>query len=134
MSRLEHASAEAALGAQLRSSGLLAEAGEHLTRALELAEVCSAGSVSSFVRTELAEAGVEPSVERPSGLVTLTDTQRRVAALAASGQSEREIAQAMFVTPSAVDYQLGDVYRKLGVSSRDELAVALGASSGGEGG
>jgi DNA-binding CsgD family transcriptional regulator len=31
----------------------------------------------------------------------------------------------MFVTPNAVDFQLGDVYRKLGISSRDELASAL---------
>jgi DNA-binding SARP family transcriptional activator/DNA-binding CsgD family transcriptional regulator len=124
-SRLEHARALAALGAQLRRSGLAAEAHDHLTRALELAEVLSAGSVASFARSELVASGVEPSVERPSGVRALTDTQRRVAALAASGQSEREIAQAMFVTPSAVDYQLGDVYRKLGVSSRDELALAL---------
>jgi DNA-binding CsgD family transcriptional regulator len=70
---------------------------------------------------------VEPSVEAPSGIRALTDTQRRVAALAAEGHSEREIAQAMFVTPNAVDFQLGDVYRKLGVSSRDELALALAA-------
>lgn len=74
---------------------------------------------------ELVESGVETSVEAPSGLRALTDTQRRVALLAAEGQSEREIAQAMFVTPNAVDFQLGDVYRKLGISSRDELALAL---------
>jgi DNA-binding CsgD family transcriptional regulator len=53
-----------------------------------------------------------------------------VAALAAEGHSERDIAQAMFVTPNAVDFQLGDVYRKLGVSSRDELALALAVASG----
>ncbi len=80
----------------------------------------------TLARAELLESGVEPSVEAPSGLRALTDTQRRVAVLAAEGRSEREIAQAMFVTPNAVDFQLGDVYRKLGVSSRDELALALG--------
>jgi DNA-binding CsgD family transcriptional regulator len=124
-SRLEHARALAALGAQMRRSGLPEEAHDQLTRALELAEVCGAGSVSELVRAELVESGVEPSVEAPSGLRALTDTQRRVAVLAAEGRSEREIAQAMFVTPNAVDFQLGDVYRKLGVSSRDELALAL---------
>jgi DNA-binding SARP family transcriptional activator/DNA-binding CsgD family transcriptional regulator len=127
-SRLEHARALAALGAALRRDGLPEEASEHLTRALELAEVCGAGSVSSFARAELVESGVEPSVEAPSGIHALTDTQRRVAVLAAEGHSEREIAQAMFVTPNAVDFQLGDVYRKLGVRTRDELALALAGS------
>jgi DNA-binding CsgD family transcriptional regulator len=125
-SRLEHARALAALGAQLRRSGLPEEAHEQLIRALELAEVCGAGSVSGFARAELIESGVEPSVEAPSGLRALTDTQRRVAVLAAEGRSPREIAQAMFVTPNTVDFQLGDVYRKLGISSREELAGALG--------
>src|SRR3954471_74092 len=117
-SRLELARALAALGAALRSS-------DHLVRALELAEICGAGSVSSFARAELEECGVEASVEAPSGIDALTDTQRRVAAFAAEGRTEREIAQAMFVTPNTVDFQLGDVYRKLGVSSREELASAL---------
>ncbi|MEA2423373.1 MAG: hypothetical protein QOF55_2472, partial [Thermoleophilaceae bacterium] len=124
-SRLEYARAQASLGAALRRSELPEEARGHLTRALELAEVCGAGSVAGFARAELVASGVEPGVEAPSGLRALTDTQRRVAALAAEGRSEREIAQAMFVTPNAVDFQLGDVYRKLGISSRDELALAL---------
>jgi DNA-binding CsgD family transcriptional regulator len=124
-SRLEHARALAALGAALRRGGGAAEARERLTHALELAEVCGAGSVSAFARAELVASGVEPSVEAPSGIRALTDTQRRVAALAVEGHSERDIAQAMFVTPNAVEFQLDDVYRKLGVSSRDELALAL---------
>jgi DNA-binding CsgD family transcriptional regulator len=82
--------------------------------------------VAALARAELLGAGVEPSVQAPSGVHALTDTQRRVAVLAAEGHSEREIAQAMFVTPNAVDFQLGEVYRKLGVRSRDELALALG--------
>jgi DNA-binding CsgD family transcriptional regulator len=124
-SKLEHARALAALGAQLRRSDVVEEAQPKLVRALELAEVCGAGSVAAFARAELSASGVSPSVSAPSGLHALTDTQRRVAALAAEGHSEREIAQAMFVTPNTVDFQLGDVYRKLGVSTRSELASAL---------
>jgi DNA-binding SARP family transcriptional activator/DNA-binding CsgD family transcriptional regulator len=117
-SRLELARALAALGAA-------EQAHEHLVRALELAEICGAGSVASIVRERLEASGVDANVAAPAGLEALTDTQRRVAALAAEGMSEREIAQAMFATPSAVGFQLGDVYGKLGVSSRDELAAAL---------
>jgi DNA-binding SARP family transcriptional activator/DNA-binding CsgD family transcriptional regulator len=120
-SRLELARALGVLGAAEASS-------DHLVRALELAEICGAESIASFARAELEKAGLEPSVQAPSGVHALTDTQRRVAALAAEGLSEREIAQAMFATPNAVGFQLGDVYRKLGVSSRDELATALGGA------
>jgi DNA-binding CsgD family transcriptional regulator len=44
--------------------------------------------------------------------------------------SEREIAHALFVTPTAVDFQLGDVYRKLGEGSRDELALVPAGERG----
>ena len=117
-SRLELARSLAALGAA-------ENAHEHLVRALELAEICGAGSVASFARERLEASGVDASAATPTGVDALTDTQRRIAELAAGGMSEREVAQAMFVTPIAVDSQLSDVYRKLRVSSRDELAAAL---------
>jgi DNA-binding CsgD family transcriptional regulator len=121
-SRLELARALAALGAA-------DEDADHLVRALELAEICGAGSVAAFAREQLEASGVEADVVAPAGIEALTDTQRRVAALAAEGLSEREIAQATFATPNAVAFQLGDVYRKLGLSSRDELAAALAAGA-----
>ena len=67
-SKLEHARALAALGAELRRSDLMEESRSHLTRALELAEVCGAGSVATFARAELEASGVSPSVAAPSGL------------------------------------------------------------------
>jgi DNA-binding NarL/FixJ family response regulator len=51
-----------------------------------------------------------------------------VAAFAADGQSNRDIAQALFVTPKTVEVHLSNAYRKLGIRSRRELASALGAS------
>jgi DNA-binding CsgD family transcriptional regulator len=56
---------------------------------------------------------------------SLTETERRVAALAAAGRAERDIAQELFVTPKAIEVQLGNVLRKLGASSQRELALAL---------
>jgi DNA-binding CsgD family transcriptional regulator len=44
----------------------------------------------------------------------------------ASGLSNREVAEALFVTKKAVEFHLGNVYRKLGVTSRDQLAEGLG--------
>jgi Bacterial regulatory proteins, luxR family len=50
----------------------------------------------------------------------------RVAELAADGQSNPEIAQALFVTRKTVETHLGHVYRKLDISGRAELRRALG--------
>jgi DNA-binding CsgD family transcriptional regulator len=45
--------------------------------------------------------------------------------MAASGMTNREIADALVVTPKAVGWHLRHVYRKLGVSNRHEIAAAL---------
>jgi DNA-binding CsgD family transcriptional regulator len=59
----------------------------------------------------------------------LTVSERRVAELAADGQSNPEIAQALFVTRKTVETHLGRVYRKLDISGRGELPRALAEES-----
>ncbi|MGB8876034.1 MAG: helix-turn-helix transcriptional regulator, partial [Solirubrobacteraceae bacterium] len=59
------------------------------------------------------------------GPESLTPSERRIAELAATGQSNREIAQALFVTPKTVEYHLRNTYRKLDIQNRQELAEAL---------
>jgi DNA-binding NarL/FixJ family response regulator len=56
---------------------------------------------------------------------TLTVSERRVADLAASGMSNRQIAQQLFVTVKAVEWHLSNVYRKLGIRSRTRLPAVL---------
>ncbi len=124
-SRLEYARALAALGRQLRATGLPEEARDHLLEALEVSEIVGADGLAGELRVELVEIGVEPGVAAPTGVRALTEAERRVAALAAEGRTQREIAEALYVTPHTVDLQLGDVYRKLGISSSEELAPAL---------
>jgi DNA-binding NarL/FixJ family response regulator len=60
-----------------------------------------------------------------SGLESLTPSERRVAQMAAEGPTNREIAQALFVTPKTVEVHLSSVYRKLKISSRSQLPDAL---------
>jgi DNA-binding CsgD family transcriptional regulator len=48
-----------------------------------------------------------------------------VTRLAAEGLTNRQIAQALFVTTKTVEMHLGHAYAKLGVKRRDELAAAL---------
>ncbi|WPB87988.1 helix-turn-helix domain-containing protein [Streptomyces malaysiensis] len=55
----------------------------------------------------------------------MTDAERRVAALAAAGQTNREIAEQLFVTASTVEQHLTSVFRKLGVKGRKQLPTAL---------
>ena len=59
------------------------------------------------------------------GVGSLTPSELRIAELAASGQSNREISQALFVTPKTVEYHLRNAYRKLDISGRHELASVL---------
>jgi DNA-binding CsgD family transcriptional regulator len=62
----------------------------------------------------------------------LTPTERRIAVLAAEGRTNREIADAMFVTVKTVEANLSRAYHKLGIASRRELrgASALRAATG----
>ena len=50
--------------------------------------------------------GVEPASAMPHGVNALTASERRVAALAAAGRAEREIAQELFVTPRMIEIKL----------------------------
>jgi DNA-binding CsgD family transcriptional regulator len=59
----------------------------------------------------------------------LTASERRVADLAAGGQTNRDIAQILYVTPKTVEVHLSNAYRKLGIGSRRELARALEGST-----
>jgi DNA-binding CsgD family transcriptional regulator len=60
-----------------------------------------------------------------TGPDALTPAERRVAALAAGGQSNSEIASQLFLAKKTVEGHLARVYRKLGVPSRQELAEHL---------
>ena len=126
--RLEHAKALAALGAALNRAQRAEAAREPLRRALEMAEICGAPPVTDRARSELHATGVRPRTAALSGPGALTRSERRVADLAAEGQTNREIAQALFVTPKTVEVHLSNTYKKLGIGSRRDLARALEAA------
>lgn len=126
--RLEHAKALTALGGLLRRARRRREAREPLREALELAEACGARGLVAQVRSELHAAGGRPRTSALRGIAALTAGERRVAHLAAKGATNREIAQALFITPKTVEIHLGNAYRKLGIVSRRELPGELAES------
>jgi DNA-binding CsgD family transcriptional regulator len=71
---------------------------------------------AEHARAELARTKVSPA--REAGL---TPTERRVAELAASGMTNRDVAAALFISPKTVEHNLTRIYRKLGIHSRAEL-------------
>ncbi|RDH78339.1 LuxR family transcriptional regulator [Mycolicibacterium moriokaense] len=60
----------------------------------------------------------------------LSPSERRVAELAASGMTNRNIAAAVFISPKTVEANLARVYAKLGIRSRAELGRAIGELKG----
>jgi DNA-binding CsgD family transcriptional regulator len=123
--KLEHAKARTELGAALRRTGRRLQAREQLRHALELATICGASSLAARAETELLASGARPRRVFLHGVESLTPSERRVAEIAAEGPTNREIAQALFITPKTVEVHLSSVYRKLGISSRSQLPAAL---------
>jgi len=124
--RLEHAKALVDAGAALRRAGARTEARGHLTEGRRLAEVCGAAPLAEQARVELRAAGDRVRGSLLTGLAALTPTERRVAELAATDRTNREIAQMLFVTVKTVETHLGNAYHKLGVRGRRQLAEQLG--------
>jgi DNA-binding CsgD family transcriptional regulator/tetratricopeptide (TPR) repeat protein len=78
----------------------------------------------------LVRAGEQVTGPAGNPVSSLTAGERRVVELAAGGQTNRQIAQRLFVTVKAVEWHLSNAYRKLGISSRAELGRALYGESG----
>jgi DNA-binding CsgD family transcriptional regulator len=123
--RLEHVRALVDYGAALRRSGRRVDAREPLRKGLDLSHRGGAGLLESRARAELTAAGARPRRASLSGIDSLTTSQRRVAELAASGLTTRQIAATLFVTPKTVEFHLRNIYSKLDAGSREELATEL---------
>jgi DNA-binding CsgD family transcriptional regulator len=129
--QLEHARTLCDLGAALRAAGRRREAREALAAAMDEAHRCGAESLAERAADELRSTGARPRRRALRGVDALTPSEARVAELAASGRSNREIAQDLFVTLATVETHLTRVYRKVGVDGRERLAATLAAPESG---
>ncbi|OKJ49497.1 hypothetical protein AMK27_36115 [Streptomyces sp. CB02009] len=128
--RLEFAKSLLEHGAALRRSGRRQAARGQLERAVEVALRCGAPAVVERARGELAIAGGKTQGSASDGPASLTPAERRVAELVATGVTNRQVAQELFITPKTVEVHLSMVYRKLGITARAQLGGALDAEGG----
>ena len=74
----------------------------------------------------LLRTGPEDTVLPVPGWADLTDTQRTVAELVVDGLTNRDVGARLFLSPHTIDFHLRQIYRRLGVRSRVELARLAG--------
>jgi DNA-binding CsgD family transcriptional regulator len=122
---LETVRAHVELGAALRRAGLRAEARAELGAARDRAEHLRLPALAARAEEEQKASGGRPRRARLSGAESLTPSERRIADRARAGASNRQIAAELFLTNKTVEWHMGNVFRKLGVASRQELAAAL---------
>ncbi|MEU7150135.1 LuxR family transcriptional regulator [Streptomyces sp. NPDC045456] len=128
--RLELAVARADLAAALRAAGRPAEADRECAAALALAGECGAAPLVRRLRAapEPAPAHDKPVRTHP----LLTPQELKIAGLARSGHTNRQISQMLFLTMRTVEFHLSGVYRKLGIAGRQGLAGAIPAEPSAE--
>ena len=109
-------------GEWLRRQRRRREARDQLRTALEMFEAMGLRCFAERARVELGATGEHVRKREVGTLEELTPQEAQIAALVSRGQANREIAAQLFVSPNTVEYHLRKVFRKLGVSSRTQLA------------
>ncbi|WP_162147337.1 helix-turn-helix transcriptional regulator [Actinoalloteichus caeruleus] len=123
--RLCLANARFRLGEALLRVGRNRQAREHLRAALDLSTQCGSQALFLAASRRHAAAGGRRRSTGPAAVDLLTGAERRVAALASAGHTNREIADALFVTVRTVEVHLTNTYRKLDVPGRAALRAVL---------
>lgn len=111
-----------AYGERLRRDRRRVEARTQLRAALDTFEGLGQVLWAARARDELRATGETARKRDPSTIDSLTPQELRVARLVAAGASNNSVAEQLFLSRRTVEYHLGKVFVKLGVSSRLELA------------
>lgn len=123
--RLELARAYVELGSALRRQRRIREARQRLAEGMDLAQQCGATALLETAHAQLILAGARPRRVALTGIEALTPSEHRVAEMAAEGMTNKDIAQALFVTLRSVEMHLSNAYLKLQITSRRGLLRAL---------
>jgi DNA-binding CsgD family transcriptional regulator len=114
------------LGTELVRRGRRRAGRDAHRRALHLARECGAAVLAERAHADLLAGPGRPARVELTGRSALTAAEWRVCRQAASGRTNREIAEALFVTEKTVERHLSSAYHKLDIRSRFQLAEAIG--------
>ncbi|MER6083495.1 LuxR family transcriptional regulator [Streptomyces sp. NPDC001833] len=123
---LELARSRLLFGEWLRRRKRRSEARRQLRAAYESFDAFGAVLYAERARIELLATGEKARRRTEETRFDLTPRERQVAAMAASGLTNGEIAARLFVTASTVEFHLNKVFRKLGITSRKQIPRAIG--------
>jgi DNA-binding CsgD family transcriptional regulator len=121
---------ELAYGERLRRAGRRQDARRHLQRAVELLTELGAGYWITRGDAELRAAGGANEEPAREGLAALTPQELQVALTVAQGKTNREAGAILYISPKTVEFHLSQVYRKLVIRSRAELAAQVARLEG----
>jgi DNA-binding CsgD family transcriptional regulator len=121
----EHARIHFAYGRWLRRTRDTARARWHIRAALETFERIGAAAMAQQARGELRAAGVSTTSRPDAPTIPLTAQERRIAELAATGLTNKQIGERLFLSHRTVGSHLHRLYPKLGITSRVALQSAL---------
>jgi DNA-binding CsgD family transcriptional regulator len=123
--RVELARAHLLYGEWLRRQGRRRDAREQLRTAYQMMEEMRLDGFAERARKELAATGETARKRTIETVNELTAQELQIAGLARGGLSNTEISSQLFISPRTVEWHLGKVFTKLGISSRKELRAAL---------
>jgi len=123
--RFDLARAHLVYGEWLRRHARRIDARRELRTAYELFTDFGMDAFAERSRIELEATGEQARKRTVDTLDQLTPQEAQISRLAAEGNTNREIAARLFISPSTVEYHLRKAFRKLDVTSRTQLANRL---------
>jgi DNA-binding CsgD family transcriptional regulator len=124
-SDFERARTELLYGQELRRRRRPSAAREHLRSALEAFQQFDAQPWVDLASSELRAAGDHVEHRPQAATEALTPQQLEIARLAAAGATNREVAAQMFLSTRTVDHHMRNIFARLGIRSRIDLAKLI---------